>query len=117
MQMARPCHGRRNDERLAATQRDLARKRRGSNLRRATWERVVALHGKVRRQRLDHAGAGSVIVATPAWTAGHCAQQNRVTQADFANVACGFAGTPTWSARQMLSGPGWPSARLSAQRS
>lgn len=41
--------------RLAAAQRDLARKKRGSNRRRKAVARVTALHGKVRRSRLDHA--------------------------------------------------------------
>lgn len=164
-QIANPRHGRHNADRLAAAQRDLARKKRGSNRRRKTRERVAALHGEVRRQRLDHAhktalwlvrnhdviahedlrignmtrsasgtveapgknvaqksglnrsildagwgvflnvlaskaeSAGRVVVAVnPANTSrtcpscGHCAKENRVTQADFACVACGFAG-------------------------
>jgi putative transposase len=41
--------------RLAAAQRDLARKRRGSNRRRKAAERVARLHGNVHRQRVDHA--------------------------------------------------------------
>jgi len=41
--------------RLAAAQQDLERKKRGSNRRRKTVSRVAALHGTVRRQRLDHA--------------------------------------------------------------
>ncbi|MBN6057009.1 transposase [Nonomuraea sp. RK-328] len=41
--------------RLTAAQRDLARKKRGSNRRRKTVARVAALHAKVRRQRLDAA--------------------------------------------------------------
>ncbi|MFC5003893.1 RNA-guided endonuclease InsQ/TnpB family protein [Dactylosporangium cerinum] len=165
VQLPNPRHGRRNADRLAAAQRDLARKRRGSNRRRRARERVAALHGKVRRQRLDHAhktalwlvrhhdviaheglrignmtrsasgtveapgtgvaqksglnrsildagwgvflnvlaskaeSAGRVIVAVnPANTSrtcpscGHCAKANRVTQAGFVCVACGFAG-------------------------
>ncbi|MFI6708406.1 RNA-guided endonuclease InsQ/TnpB family protein [Nonomuraea sp. NPDC050478] len=40
---------------LAAAQRDLARKKRGSERRRKAVARVAALHAKVRRQRLDHA--------------------------------------------------------------
>ena len=42
-------------EKLTAAQRDLARKKRGSNRRRKAVARVAGLHGKVRRQRLDHA--------------------------------------------------------------
>ena len=42
-------------DRLAAAQRSLALKRRGSNRRRKAVRRVAALHGKVRRTRLDHA--------------------------------------------------------------
>jgi putative transposase len=45
-------------DRLAAAQRDLARKKRGSNRRRKAVMRVAGLHGKVRRQRLDHAQHG-----------------------------------------------------------
>jgi putative transposase len=41
-------------ERLAAAQRDLARKKRGSRRQKAV-AKVARLHGKVRRQRLDHA--------------------------------------------------------------
>lgn len=41
-------------ERLAEAQRSLARKKRGSNRRKAV-RKVAALHGKVRRTRLDHA--------------------------------------------------------------
>ncbi|MBN6054116.1 transposase [Nonomuraea sp. RK-328] len=42
-------------DRLAAAQRDLARKQRGSKRRRKAVARVAALHAKVRRQRLDGA--------------------------------------------------------------
>ncbi|MFI7223136.1 RNA-guided endonuclease InsQ/TnpB family protein [Nonomuraea angiospora] len=42
-------------DRLAAAQRDLTRKKRGSNRRRKAVTRVAALHAKVRRQRLDSA--------------------------------------------------------------
>ncbi|WP_328808797.1 RNA-guided endonuclease InsQ/TnpB family protein [Nonomuraea montanisoli] len=41
--------------RLAAAQRDLARRKRGSERRRKAVVRVAALHAKVRRQRLDGA--------------------------------------------------------------
>jgi IS605 OrfB family transposase len=41
--------------RLAEAQRDLARKKRGSNRRKKATVKVALLHGKVRRQRLDHA--------------------------------------------------------------
>lgn len=50
-----PRHFAASAERLATAQRDLARKKRGSNRRRKTVAWVAALHGKVRRQRLDHA--------------------------------------------------------------
>jgi putative transposase len=40
---------------LAAAQRDLARKKRGSTRRKKAVAKVARLHGKVRRQRLDHA--------------------------------------------------------------
>ncbi|MEV0144401.1 MULTISPECIES: transposase [unclassified Nonomuraea] len=42
-------------DRLAAAQRDLARKQRGSRRRRKAVARVAALHAKVRRGRLDGA--------------------------------------------------------------
>lgn len=42
-------------DRLAAAQRDLARKNRGSGRRKEAAARVARLHRKVRRQRLDHA--------------------------------------------------------------
>jgi putative transposase len=41
--------------RLAEAQQDLARKKHGSNRRRKAAAKVATLHGKVRRQRLDHA--------------------------------------------------------------
>lgn len=50
-----PRHGQRGADRLAAAQRNLARKKRGSNQWRKARERVAALNGKIRRQRLDHA--------------------------------------------------------------
>lgn len=163
-QIDNPRHGRRNAERLARSQRKLAACKRGSNRRHKQRERVAALHGKVRRQRLDHAhktarwlvdhhdvivhealridnmtrsasgtveepgtsvaqksgmnraildagwgvflnvlrskaeSAERVVVAVnPANTSrtctscGHCARENRVTQADFRCVSCGFA--------------------------
>jgi putative transposase len=42
-------------DRLAAAQRDLARKKRGSTRWKEAVAKVARLHGKVRRQRLDHA--------------------------------------------------------------
>ena len=42
-------------DRLAAAQRSLARKKRGSQRRRKAVRKVATLHGKVRRTRLDHA--------------------------------------------------------------
>jgi putative transposase len=50
-----PRHGRIAAEKLALAQQALARCKRGSNRRRKARARVAALHGKVRRQRLDHA--------------------------------------------------------------
>jgi putative transposase len=50
-----PRHLAATSERLAAAQRDLARKKRGSSRRRKAVVKVAGLHGKVRRQRLDHA--------------------------------------------------------------
>ncbi len=41
--------------RLATAQRDLARKKRGSSRRKKAVARIGGLHGKVRRQRMDHA--------------------------------------------------------------
>ncbi|MEV0235700.1 transposase [Nonomuraea sp. NPDC050786] len=148
--------------RLAAAQRELARKKRGSTRRRKAVARVAALHAKVRRQRLDGAhkaalalvrgydvivhedlrianmtrsasgtinapgrnvaqkaglnrsildagwgvfltilahkaeSAGRELIAVhPANTSrtcarcGHCAKENRLTQAEFACTACG----------------------------
>ena len=50
-----PRHLKAAASKLAAAQRDLARKKRGSNRRRKAVARVAALHGRVARQRLDHA--------------------------------------------------------------
>jgi putative transposase len=54
-QTPNPRHLAASAERLAAAQRDLARKKRGSQRRKKAAAKVVGLHGKVRRQRLDHA--------------------------------------------------------------
>ncbi|WP_281282640.1 RNA-guided endonuclease InsQ/TnpB family protein [Nonomuraea terrae] len=151
-------------DRLAAAQRDLARKKPGSKRRRKEVARIAALHGKVRRQRLDYAhkaanalvrdydvivhedlrisnmtrsasgtieapgrnvaqksglnrsildagwgvflqilahkaeSAGRELIAVnPASTSrtcsccGHCAKENRATQAEFRCTACGHA--------------------------
>ncbi|WP_344748729.1 transposase [Streptosporangium vulgare] len=53
--LTNPRHLAASAERLAAAQRDLARKKRGSARRRKAVARVAALHGTVRRQRLDGA--------------------------------------------------------------
>jgi putative transposase len=50
-----PRHLAASGDRLAAAQRELARKKRGSNRRNKARRRVAALHGKIRRARLDHA--------------------------------------------------------------
>ena len=165
--LANPRHLAATADRIAAAQRDLARKKRGSKRRRKAAARVAALHGKVRRQRLDGAhkaanalirdhdvivhealkvanmtkrapprpdGGGGylpngaaaksglnrsildagwgvfltilaykaesagreVIAVNPANTSrtcarcGHCAKENRLTQAEFACTACGY---------------------------
>jgi putative transposase len=54
-QVANPRHLRAAAEKLARAQRALSRCNRGSNRRRKARARVAALHGRVRRQRLDHA--------------------------------------------------------------
>lgn len=64
-QIDNPRHGRRNADRLAAAQQALSRCKRGSNRRRKQVAQVAALHGKVRRQRLDHAHK------TARWLVGH----------------------------------------------
>ncbi|MEU3169883.1 transposase [Streptosporangium sp. NPDC006930] len=162
--LANPRHLAACAERLAAAQRDLSRKKRGSARRRKAVARVAALHAKVRRQRLDgahkaalalvggydvivhedlrianltrsasgtlaapgvnvaaksglnrsilDAGLGvfltiladkaesagrELIAVNPANTSrtcarcGHCAKENRVTQAEFRCVSCGHA--------------------------
>ena len=48
--------------RLTAVQRALARKKRGSTRRRKAAAKVARLHGKIRRQRLDHAHKASLAV-------------------------------------------------------
>ncbi|MBA9007553.1 RNA-guided endonuclease InsQ/TnpB family protein [Thermomonospora cellulosilytica] len=53
--LANPRHLAASADRLAAAQRDLARKKRGSRRRRRAAARVAALHAKIRRQRLDGA--------------------------------------------------------------
>ncbi|GAA0719635.1 RNA-guided endonuclease TnpB family protein [Dactylosporangium roseum] len=50
-----PRHARTATEKLATAQRALSRCQRGSNRRRKARDRVAALHGKVRRQRVDGA--------------------------------------------------------------
>ncbi|GAT69996.1 transposase [Planomonospora sphaerica] len=62
--LANPRHLAATADRLAAAQRDLARKKRGSTRRRKAVARVAALHATVRRQRLDHAHkAANALVA------------------------------------------------------
>ncbi|WP_203872045.1 RNA-guided endonuclease InsQ/TnpB family protein, partial [Planomonospora parontospora] len=60
-----PRHLAASAERLAAAQRDLARKQRGSRRRREAVARVAALHAQVRRQRLDgaHKAASALVRA------------------------------------------------------
>ncbi|MFF4773771.1 RNA-guided endonuclease InsQ/TnpB family protein [Microtetraspora fusca] len=53
--LTNPRHLQASAGRLAAAQRDLARKKRGSKRRRKAAARVAALHATVRRQRLDGA--------------------------------------------------------------
>jgi putative transposase len=50
-----PRHGRKAADRLAAAQQALSRCQRRSRGRKKAVSKVAALHGKVRRQRLDHA--------------------------------------------------------------
>ena len=53
--VSNPRHLKKAEERLAAAQQSLSRKKRGSTRRKAAVARVARLHGTVRRQRLDHA--------------------------------------------------------------
>jgi putative transposase len=53
--IANPRHLGANMERLTAAQRALSRKKRGSGRREKAVRKIARLHGKVRRQRLDHA--------------------------------------------------------------
>jgi putative transposase len=50
-----PRHGKATADRLAAAQQALSRCQRRSSRRKKAAARVAALHGRVRRQRLDHA--------------------------------------------------------------
>lgn len=87
-------------DRLAAAQRDLARKELRSKRRRKAAARIAASHAKVRRRRPDSAhkaeSAGRRLIAVnPADTSrtcAHCgpvAKENRVTQAEFRCRLCG----------------------------
>jgi putative transposase len=62
-QVGNPRHLAASAGKLAAAQQDLARKKRGSKRRCKAVARVAALHGKVRRQRLDgaHKAANALI--------------------------------------------------------
>jgi putative transposase len=57
-----PRHAAASAGRLASAQKDLARKKRGSGRRKKAVARVAALHGKVRRQRLDHAHKTALVL-------------------------------------------------------
>lgn len=76
--LANPRHLAATADRLAAAQRDLARKKRGSS----------------RRRKAESAGR-ELIAVNPANTSrtcsrcGHCARENRATQAQFRCTACG----------------------------
>ena len=52
--IANPRPGRRAEHRLAAAQRDLSTRKRGSLRRRRAGQRIGAVHRKVAHQRLDH---------------------------------------------------------------
>jgi putative transposase len=60
--LANPRHLATTSGRLAEAQRVLDRKKRGSKRRRKAVARVAALHGKVRRQRLDHAHKAALVL-------------------------------------------------------
>lgn len=53
VEIENPRHGKRTSKNLAEAQRDLARKKRGSNRRGKTKQRVRRLHEKLKRQRHD----------------------------------------------------------------
>ena len=54
-QVPNPRHLAAVSKRLAAVQRGMTRKKHGSSRRKVAAAKIVRLHGKVRRQRLDHA--------------------------------------------------------------
>jgi putative transposase len=57
-----PRHGKQAADRLAAAQQALSRCQRGSRRRKKAVGRVAALHGWVRRQRLDHAHKAALVL-------------------------------------------------------
>jgi len=86
-------------DRLAVAQRELSRKKRRSKRRGKAVARVAELHRTVARQRgILHAkaeSAGRTVIPVPApntsrtcATCGHCAAENRPSQAEFACVSC-----------------------------
>lgn len=83
--LVNPRHLAASAEQLAAAQRDLARKKRGSKRRRKAVTRVA--------HKAESAGR-ELIPVNPANTSrtcarcGHCAKENRPTQAEFACTAC-----------------------------
>jgi putative transposase len=64
-QVDNPRHLSASAGRLAVAQRSLAACKRGSNRRRKVRERVAAIHGKVRRQRADHAHKDRAVAGPP----------------------------------------------------
>ncbi|WP_246089899.1 transposase [Nonomuraea deserti] len=109
--LTNPRHLAASADRLAAAQRALARKKRGSKRRRKAVARVAALHAKVRRQRLDGAHkAALALVRTGASRTcarcGHSAKENRATQADSACTACGHTAHADVNAAVNILGAG-----------
>lgn len=104
--LANPRFTNRAAARLAVAQQDLARKKRGSKRRRKAIERVAAQHRKVASCRRDHAHQVSrrlidsfdlvahENLAIPnlrtCSVCGHCEAGNRLSQAVFRCLVCGY---------------------------
>ncbi|MEU4536026.1 transposase [Streptosporangium sp. NPDC023825] len=85
-----PLHLSASADRLAAAQRDLARTKRGSKRRRKAVARVAALHGKVRRRRLDGAHKAALRLVRDYDVIAH--EDLRIT--NMTRSACGTVAAP-----------------------
>lgn len=96
-----PRYARRSSAKLAAAQQALARGQRGSKRRAKKRARVAALHGKIRRQRLDHAHKVALALARDHdMIACEALQVTNMSQRPVARYSSDGSFTPNGAARK-----------------